>query len=196
GHRDLVGALAPLWEQARILSVGWDATVRAWNLQTGDVIACLEPTGDKLFSVESVVRIPSSDDVVIGFGLYGYCLGIWNVNRPTHLDKWGGQKDAILDLDLSAERRQLLAAIGSGLLLLWDLDSKTLLRRFEGSFGPLYAARFHPAGNFAFSGGADGIVRMWELQTGRCVQRFLGHAAPVRALSCTPDGAWLVSCGD
>src|SRR5262249_41656683 len=111
GDRDLVGALAPLWEQARILSVGWDATVRAWNLQTGDVIACLEPTGDKLFSVESVVRLPSSDDVVIGFGLYDYCLGIWNINRPTDLDKWGSQKDAILDLDLSAERRQLLAAI-------------------------------------------------------------------------------------
>jgi WD40 repeat protein len=199
GHREVVSAVAPLWEQDRLVSVSWDATVRGWNLQTGEAMACREPPGgfgNFLFSVESVVRIPSSDDVVIGFGIHDFDFGIWNVNRPKHLTRWGKQKGAILGLHMSADGRHLLAATDFGVLLLWDLGSKTLLRRFEGSDGPVFSALFHPSSPFVFSGGADAALRLWDLQSARCMRRFLGHRQPVRALCCTPDGKWLVSGGD
>jgi WD40 repeat protein len=194
GHTDLVSGIAPAWEQAKLVSVSWDLTVRAWNLHTGDEVACKNAEEHLVFTLESVARVPSSDLFVIGYG-EGH-LAIWDLSRTEELAQIQRQPSAVLALDIAPGGGEVLAATERNVLLYWDLKSRTLLRHLEGSEGPLYAALFHPVGPFAFSAGADGVVRMWDLQSARCVRRFEGHFGPVRCVVCTADGKWLVSCGD
>ena len=204
GHTDLVSGIAPLWEQAKLVSVSWDSTVRAWNLHTGDQVARRNAEevsagpDHAIFSwpeeLESVARVPSSDLFVMGYGEDR--LAIWDLNQTAELTQMRRQPGAVLALAIAPSGGEVLAGTERNVLLYWDLKSRTLLRRLEGSEGPLYTALFHPVSPFAFSGGADGVVRMWDLQTARCVRRFEGHLGPVRCVVCTTDGKWLASCGD
>ncbi|MCC7210148.1 MAG: WD40 repeat domain-containing protein [Anaerolineae bacterium] len=87
-----------------------------------------------------------------------------------------------------------------GELILWDLQSKTMLRRFGGrdSVGHtdwVMSIAF-VAHNTALSGSKDGTIILWDLETGQPIRSFQGHTAGVNRVVCHPDGQTFLSASD
>lgn len=104
-----------------------------------------------------------------------------------------------------------LVSVGSaaGDVELWDAESGTLERRFDGTSCPsgdaraatINAVAFHPSRRQVAGADAIGRVQIWDQPTGRCLFDARGHGAEgnVRAASAiafSPSGDLMASGGD
>jgi hypothetical protein len=101
----------------------------------------------------------------------------------------------IHSLALSPDGRRALAGSAGGLVILWDLETGKVLRRFEGHSQTVMTLAFHPNGRWALSGGRDCALRLWDVDAGKELRRFEGHTGWVRGLAFSPDGRHVLSGG-
>lgn len=80
-----------------------------------------------------------------------------------------------------------------GELILWDLETGSALRRFEGHTGWVNSVAFSPDGQTALSGSADKSVILWDAMTGEIIRRFEGHTDAVNGVAFSPDGQTILS---
>ena len=84
----------------------------------------------------------------------------------------------------------------AGELFVWDAQSGSRVRAFEGHPGVVSALSWAPSGELVLSGGSDGRLRWWDMQSGECVREREAHQGTVQALKRSPEGSRLASCGD
>ncbi len=101
-------------------------------------------------------------------------------------------------LALSGSCHQLDAdnSCTEGELILWDTESETLLRRFDGHTGWVNSVTFSPDGQTALSASSDGTLILWQVKTGEIVRRFEGHMGGVNSVAFSPDGETALSGSD
>jgi WD40 repeat protein len=87
-------------------------------------------------------------------------------------------------------------ACTQGELILWDLETATELRRFDGHTGWVNTVAFSPDGAAALSGSGDGTLILWEVATGQEILRFNGHRGGVNSVSFGPEGKTILSGSD
>jgi WD40 repeat protein/DNA-binding SARP family transcriptional activator len=83
-----------------------------------------------------------------------------------------------------------------GDLILWDVESQTLLRRLEGHTGWINGVAFSPDGQTALSASGDGTLILWDVNTGAIMRRFEGHSGGVNGVAFSPDGQTALSASD
>ncbi|SFC61527.1 NB-ARC domain-containing protein [Streptomyces aidingensis] len=88
-----------------------------------------------------------------------------------------------------------LAASGGedGVVRLWDIDERQLLRDFHAHTGWVYATALSPDGSVVASAGDDAVIRLWRTDTGTPVGVLAGHSRRIRTLAFSPTGGVLVS---
>lgn len=89
-------------------------------------------------------------------------------------------------------------AVGSydGAIVLYSAVDGSLVHVFEGPTDVEWL-RFHPRGGTVLLVGsiADGTIWMYHTPSRQCLQVFVGHEGGVTDGAFTPDGKWIVSCG-
>ena len=93
----------------------------------------------------------------------------------------------------SPDGRRIAAAYRSGMVLLWDRGTGSVIRMYRGHAGAVLDVTVSPDGSRIGSAGADGTVRLWETETGRQLATFRGHRSPVYRVRFAPDGTRLAS---
>jgi len=86
------------------------------------------------------------------------------------------------------DERAGLSASEDGSLILWDLETGEVIRRFLGHERGVWGLDIHPSGRYAVSSSEDGTAIIWDLETGEALQRFAGHAAWVPDVVFADDG--------
>src|SRR5262249_18499229 len=81
------------------------------------------------------------------------------------------------------------------LLKLWDVETGTEVRRFDGHRLGINSVALTPDGLTAATGAYDGSVLVWEVDSGRERARFTGHRKWVWSVAFAPDGKRLLSGG-
>jgi WD40 repeat protein len=80
-------------------------------------------------------------------------------------------------------------------LILWDLETGRLVRRFVGHTGPVYGAAISPDGRWVASVSRDQTMQLWDLATGK--ELFRGpFFASVRSIAFSKDGTSIVTGDD
>jgi WD40 repeat protein len=89
-------------------------------------------------------------------------------------------------VQFSRDRRRIVTTQKDGIVQVWDLSGKNLLR-LKAKQGKLFSANFSPDGQTLITGGADGFVRLWNLK-GKPIKAFKAHSDGIFDVSLSPQG--------
>jgi len=92
-------------------------------------------------------------------------------------------------------RTALASASSDGTLILFDMSTGDVIRRFAGHTTYAEDIAFSPDGKRALSGSSDNTVILWNVATGQPLQRFTSHPGWVNTVDFSYDGRWALSAG-
>jgi WD40 repeat protein len=84
-------------------------------------------------------------------------------------------------------------AAGDKMLILCELRSGTVVRKYRGHKDRVSSVSWSADGLHLLSAGWDRTARLWKVATGRCVHTLVGHADKVLTTSLSPDGRWALT---
>jgi WD40 repeat protein len=85
----------------------------------------------------------------------------------------------------------VLSGGGDRIIRLWDIQSGSEIRRFEGHTFMVNSVCFSPDGRYALSGSDDATIRLWDIASGMEIRRFKGHSTGCVCFS--PNGKFALS---
>lgn len=191
GHADRLMDVAISSDGNRVLTCGWDATVRLWDFATGAQLACLR---DHKEFVGAVAFAPDGRTAASGGG--DQVIRIWDLEKGIVMHRLHGHSFTVHALQFSADGSRLLSGSGDSTVQLWDVRTGKRIKRFGGFFGPKHesgveSVAFSPDESRAISVGLNGIL--WDVNSGKAI---LGFAqTPLWAAAFGSDGQHAIVSG-
>lgn len=105
------------------------------------------------------------------------------------LERTDGTSVTVESLELSSDGRILALAIG-GIILLWDMETRTPLHLLEGHTAGVADMAFSSDGKLLASSAiaGDSQVRLWDIEQGQQVRSVSAPSPPDYSLTFSPDG--------
>ncbi|CAN8097126.1 unnamed protein product [Discula destructiva] len=111
----------------KLLSASLDGTVKVWNWRTGKCIRTLSSHSDGVISVHF-------QDEVIASGSIDHSIRVYNFQTGTTFSL-SHHEDWVNNVKVDMVSRTLLSASDDCTIGLWDLDTREIIRVFEGHVG-------------------------------------------------------------
>ena len=113
---------------------------------------------------------------------------MYNQNGRKVLKTFARFKDVAFSGVLRKDAKVLAVGGQSGIVQLFDVKTRNILRKFTLHAGAVRAVRWSETSNLSVGSSSDDTtVRIWDVSTGNCSQRFDGHKDYVRALESSPE---------
>jgi WD40 repeat protein len=158
----------------RLATGGDDATVRIWNVATGE----RQQTLEGLTLIINGLAEGLSPDTLIGASLDGQAAGTATVA-------------------FSPDGTRVLTTIGfpQKAARIWLTETGELEREFLGHGDWLTAGAFSNDGTRIVTGADDRTVRLWNTESGALLRTFTGHLSGIRSVAISPDGTMVAGGG-
>ena len=161
------------------------ATLRVWDVQSGQLLHKLESPDRDLHSYDSAAFTPDGKGVaVLGWGNLHSRVHLWNPATGKflkRLDMGGGA--------LAFSPNGNLLASGARV---WDFATGKELSANDAAHHDAVARVVTGRGGVVVTASDDHTIRIWEAATGKQRRRIV-HDGWVRAVALSPDGSQLVS---
>ena len=207
GHTNWVFNARFTPDGTRILSASRDGTLILWDAATGSRLHTYK--GEPGMAIN--VKLLANGTQAISSHNTGY-LRVWQLDAQNVVRQFGDQTQPVdnktLDDTLNADGdlmalsrdRRWAAAPGAGTdadeVLLWDLETGELVRRFTGHGGHITSITFSPDQRRLVSAAWDNTIILWDVAAGEQLRHFTGHTGAVFDVSFSPDGQQLVSSSE
>jgi WD40 repeat protein len=188
GHAGSIYALALTPDGRQIVSGGFDHRVMVWDLESGSVVHTLTGhTG----SVNAVLVTPNLRVLSAGDDC---TVRVWDPGMGSAVAVLEGHDRAVRDLAITPDGTQVLATSDSGVLIVWELATRRLVRRMTSHTDTINALALASGANgtIVATGADDDVLRVWDIVTGSSVAAF-GADSPICACAFTPDGQTIIA---
>ena len=176
GHMDWVVDVGISPDGSIGFTFGRDRLIILWNLQTGQEIRRFG--SDLILGPEALAATFSPDGHYILSNNGGLPLGhpgeeanliLWEVATGEPVRTFRGHTGWVGGLAVSPDGRLALSGAFMGEMILWDMETATIIRRFSENSDdwrnvPSDVA-FAPDGRTAYAKGMDGVLVVWDLET-------------------------------
>jgi WD40 repeat protein len=193
-----MSAVAITPDGRRAVSASGDATLRIWDLESGQRISTLKGHTD---SVSAVAVTPDGRRALSASGKEMPWLSsypdttprIWDLETGNSLRTLQGHTNYVRAVVITPDGRRAVSASGDMTLRVWDLESGHSLWTLQGQNAEVGAVAIALDGRRAVSASFDNTLRIWDLESGHSLRTLQGHNAGVDAVAITPDGHRAVS---
>jgi WD40 repeat protein/serine/threonine protein kinase len=188
-HPAAVAAVAFFADGQRLVTAGWDQSVRIWEVASGRQLA--HCSGHEGYVLAVAV---SNDGARVASASLDQTLRLWQPDGALERVLIG-HLAGVAAVAWSPDGRVLASGGWDATLRTWNPDTGAPLAVLEGHRGNVNAIAVAPQGLVLASAGADGTVRLWDAQARRETRTLQGHGSEVTAVAFVADGRYLVSAG-
>lgn len=176
-HNGVVSGVAFL-TSGRIVSVSPDATIRFWDVSTGQCVLStntLSPLGAYAVAVS-----PDGKRMTVAGHNQAWEFGTEDGRMIRTLGPFLG---FVRTVAYTPDGKRLLSAGDNGTIAVWKADSKEPMARLTGHQGGILCLAVSGDGKRLLSGGRDCTMRLWDLTTGTLLRTFEGQRGWVEGVA-------------
>ncbi|MCB0477190.1 MAG: caspase family protein [Crocinitomicaceae bacterium] len=172
-------------QNGKYIAVASDqARIKIWNMKNNKVESELiaffpvkfDTGGELLYAMAADMRI-----------------GIFDVHKNKRVGQLDCEMELIQTLAISDDGKYLAGAGFMGIIKIWDLETKKLIKKMTGHAGGIYGLAFSPDNSHIASAGYDQTLRVWDLKTGKELHQKKDQTISISAVKYSPDGKYLAS---
>ena len=119
--------------------------------------------------------------------------GKWDASSHIQPFNLLGHTHVVAGVAFSPDNRTLATTSWDHTVRLWNLETRTEVKRFLFHSDLVNCVAFSPDGRVLASGGADTNIELVDLSTGKELKQLAGHSSSIICLGFTPDGKTLLS---
>lgn len=125
-------------------------------------------------------------------------LILWDLGSGSPIRTMTGHSRSITSIAISPDGNQALSgsgftnedeSIASGEIIVWNLNTGTMLRTIRGHTSEVTKLEFTADGRSILSSSADDTTVLWDLETGRAVNTFADQNSSVTSVAFQADGS-------
>ncbi len=206
GHSYLASSALFFPDGHRLITSAVDNTTRLWDVNTGGQVARFEQTGRSAAIALSKNQqwIATGGQQRIATGGYDNLVRLWDVResweskKGKELKPFLGHTAEVTAIAFSPD--DLLLATGDlkGNVLLWNIETREIIRKLKGHTRKITAINFLKDGARLVTASIDNSVGQWDVSSGKEIEQLvLKHPDSVIAMQVVPElGQIVTSCTD
>jgi WD40 repeat protein len=168
-----------------------DGTTRLWDVETGAELRVL--AADQHKAAVRGPTAPSPDGRLLATGGVAR-IAVWELETARQVIAFD-QRDAVNDLQFTADGAYMVSGSYGGLLQVWDWRSGELVHELDHGSSRINQVACSPDGDTIAAASEGGTAGIWSTASWKLVTR-LEHSRPVEGVAFSPDGALLVTACD
>jgi tetratricopeptide (TPR) repeat protein len=172
----------------RIISGGYDKTIKVWDAATGAELMTL--CGHELY-VQSLAF--SLDGKRIVSGGYDKTIKIWDAATGDELMTLRGHKGCVNSVAFGPEGKRIVSGSYDKTIKIWGAATGAELRTLRGHSANVLSVMFSPDGKRIVSGSEDRTVKLWDAANGVELMTLRGHRNWIEPVAFSPDGKRIIS---
>uniref|UniRef100_H2ZZY5 F-box/WD repeat-containing protein 7 n=1 Tax=Latimeria chalumnae TaxID=7897 RepID=H2ZZY5_LATCH len=157
----------------KVVSGSRDATLRLWDIETGQ---CLHV----LMGHVAAVRCVQYDGRKVVSGAYDYTVKVWDPETETCIHTLQGHTNRVYSLQFDGVH--IVSGSLDTSIRVWDVESGNCLHTLMGHQSLTSGMELRD--NILVSGNADSTVKIWDINTGQCLQTLQGTSKHQSAVTC------------
>ncbi|KAF8979920.1 hypothetical protein BGZ46_004838 [Entomortierella lignicola] len=188
GHRAMVSCLTFSPTGTRLVSGGFDATVRIWDVDTLNLIHVFLGHGSYVTSVTC-----SPKENLIASGSDDNTVRLWDLDNGQLIRTMQGHDDKVWRVVYSPSGDWVASASSDNTLKLWDAENGDCIHTYMGHDSGVTNIACSPRGDQIASGGWDTTVRLWSTDTRYLTHVLVGHNNTINSIMYSPRGNLVAS---
>jgi len=185
GHFAKVYAMQWCADRRHLVSASQDGKLIVWNALTSNKVYAIPLRSSW---VMTCAYSPNGNLVACG-GLDNIC-SVYNLrsrDAPIRVQRELSAHTGYLSCCRFLDDRRILTSSGDMSCILWDVETGSLIQKFEGHAGDVMCLSVPSSGQTFISGACDMRAHLWDVRAQSCQASFSGHQSDINAIQFFPN---------